>query len=89
MSMKTAEIHTKYGVMKAKFFATNALGTVVNFVKLAKLDFSEGPTFHRVILSFVAQGRCPNGIDNSNSGYKIPRDLNDDNQYYDLSLIHI
>ncbi len=89
--MKTAEIHTKYGVMKVKFFEKDAPRTVANFVKLAKSGFYDGLTFHRVIPGFVTQGGCPNGIGNGGPGYKIPCELDGDNQYHDtgvLSMAH-
>lgn len=89
--MKTAEIHTKYGVMKVEFFEKDAPGTVANFVKLAKSGFYDGLTFHRVIPGFVTQGGCPNGIGNGGPGYKIPCELDGDNQYHDtgvLSMAH-
>ena len=58
---KTAEIHTKKGVMKIEFFEEDAPNTVKNFVDLAKKGFYDGLTFHRVIPNFVIQGGCPNG----------------------------
>lgn len=89
--MKTAEIHTKHGVMKVEFFEKDAPGTVANFIKLAKSGFYDGLTFHRVIPGFVTQGGCPNGIGNGGPGYKIPCELDGDNQYHDtgvLSMAH-
>ena len=59
--MKTAEIHTKKGVMKIEFFEKDAPNTVDNFVKLAKDGYYDGLTFHRVIPNFVIQGGCPKG----------------------------
>ncbi|WP_448517985.1 peptidylprolyl isomerase [Rhodoflexus sp.] len=89
--MKTAEIHTKHGVMKIAFFEKDAPGTVANFVKLATSGFYDGLIFHRVIPGFVVQGGCPNGIGNGGPGYKIPCELDGDNQYHDtgvLSMAH-
>jgi peptidyl-prolyl cis-trans isomerase B (cyclophilin B) len=85
--MKTAEIHTKHGVMKVKFFEKDAPGTVANFVKLAKSGFYDGLTFHRVIPGFVTQGGCPNGVGNGGPGYKIPCELDGDNQYHDVGVL--
>ena len=51
-----AEIYTKHGVMKVKFYEKDAPATVANFVKLAKSGFYNGLTFHRVIPNFVIQG---------------------------------
>ena len=57
--MKRAEIHTKKGVMKIKFFEKDASKTVKNFVDLAEHNFYDGLIFHRVIPNFVIQGGCP------------------------------
>ena len=89
--MKTAEIHTKYGVMKLEFFEKDAPQTVENFTKLAKDGFYDGLTFHRVIPNFVIQGGCPKGDGTGGPGYAIPCELDGDNQYHDegaLSMAH-
>ena len=89
--MKTAEIHTKKGVMKIKFFEKDAPNTVKNFVSLAEKGFYNGLTFHRVIPNFVIQGGCPNGIGNGGPGYAIDCELEGENQYHDrgvLSMAH-
>jgi len=89
--MKTAEIHTKKGILKIEFFEKDAPNTVANFVKLAKMGFYDGLTFHRVIPNFVVQGGCPNGIGNGGPGYTIECELDGDNQYHDrgvLSMAH-
>ena len=62
--MKIAEIHTKKGVMKIKFFEKDAPNTVKNFIDLAEHNFYDGLIFHRVIPNFMIQGGCPNGIGN-------------------------
>ncbi|MBX2946829.1 MAG: peptidylprolyl isomerase [Cyclobacteriaceae bacterium] len=89
--MKIAEIHTKKGVMKIKFFEKDAPNTVKNFIDLAEHNFYDGLTFHRVIPNFVIQGGCPNGIGNGGPGYQIKCELTGDNQYHDrgvLSMAH-
>lgn len=73
--------------MKVKFFEKDAPGTVANFVKLAKSGFYDGLTFHRVIPGFVTQGGCPNGVGNGGPGYKIPCELDGDNQYHDVGVL--
>ena len=55
--MKIAEIHTKKGIMKVKFFEKDAPNTVKNFADLAQKGFYNGLTFHRVIPNFVIQSR--------------------------------
>jgi len=89
--MFKAEIHTAKGVMKVNFFEEDAPNTVANFVKLAKSNFYNGLTFHRVIPDFVIQGGCPNGTGSGGPGYSIKCELDGDNQYHDrgvLSMAH-
>ena len=87
----TAEIKTKYGVMKVEFFEKDAPKTVDNFVNLAKKGFYNGLTFHRVIPDFVVQGGCPDGTGMGGPGYTIDCELDGDNQFHDrgvLSMAH-
>ena len=89
--MKTAEIHTKKGVMKIEFFERDAPNTVQNFIELAEKGYYDGLTFHRVIPDFVIQGGCPKGDGTGGPGYQIDCELNGDNQYHDrgvLSMAH-
>lgn len=89
--MKTAEIHTKKGVMKIEFFEKDAPNTVQNFVDLANKGYYDGLTFHRVIPGFVIQGGCPKGDGTGGPGYQIDCELDGDNQYHDrgvLSMAH-
>ena len=89
--MKTAETHTKKGIMKIQFYETDAPIAVKNFTDLAKKGFYDGLTFHRVIPNFMIQGGCPNGIGNGGPGYTINCELTGDNQYHDrgvLSMAH-
>src|SRR5260221_12729884 len=87
--MKTAEIHTKKGVMKIKFFDKDAPNTVKNFIDLAEHNFYDGLIFHRVIPNFMIQGVCPNGIGNGGPGYKIHCERTVDNQYNDRGVVSI
>lgn len=89
--MKIAEIHTKKGVMKIKFFEKDAPNTVKNFIDLAEKGFYNGLTFHRVIPNFVIQGGCPKGTGSGGPGYQIDCELTGENQYHDkgvLSMAH-
>lgn len=89
--MKTAEIHTKKGVMKIEFFEKDAPNTVKNFVELAEKGYYDGLTFHRVIPNFVIQGGCPKGDGTGGPGYQIDCELDGENQYHDrgvLSMAH-
>lgn len=89
--MKTAEIHTKKGVMKIEFFEKDAPNTVQNFIDLADKGYYDGLTFHRVIPNFVIQGGCPKGDGTGGPGYQIDCELDGENQYHDrgvLSMAH-
>jgi len=88
---KTAEIHTKKGVMKIEFFEKDAPNTVKNFTDLANKGFYDGLTFHRVLPNFVIQGGCPDGTGRGGPGYHIMCELDGENQYHDrgvLSMAH-
>ncbi len=89
--MATAEIKTKYGVMKVEFYEKDAPKTVENFVSLAKKGYYNGLIFHRVIPEFVVQGGCPDGTGMGGPGYTIDCELDGENQYHDrgvLSMAH-
>jgi peptidyl-prolyl cis-trans isomerase B (cyclophilin B) len=91
LPMKKAIIHTEKGDMHVEFFHADAPNTVNNFITLSEKGFYNGLTFHRVIPDFVIQGGCPNGIGNGGPGYKIPCELDGNNQYHDrgvLSMAH-
>jgi peptidyl-prolyl cis-trans isomerase B (cyclophilin B) len=89
--MSKAEIYTSKGLMKVNFYDEDAPGTVENFKKLSKSGFYNGLTFHRVIPDFVIQGGCPDGTGAGGPGYKIPCELDGENQFHDrgvLSMAH-
>lgn len=54
-----AVIKTAKGTMHVELYDKEVVGTVANFVKLAKSGFYDGLRFHRVIPGFVIQGGCP------------------------------
>ena len=89
--MKTAEIHTKKGVMKIRFFEEDAPNTVKNFISLAEKGFYDGLIFHRVIPNFMIQGGCPDGTGAGGPGYTINCELNGAKQIHDrgvMSMAH-
>ena len=49
------KINTEHGTMVLEFYEKDAPNTVNNFVKLSKMGFYEGLTFHRVIPGFVSK----------------------------------
>ena len=89
--MRKAIISTEKGDMKVEFYDNDAPGTVDNFCKLAKSEFYDGLTFHRVIPEFVIQGGCPYGTGTGGPGYTIKCETSGGNQYHDrgvLSMAH-
>lgn len=56
-----ATIKTNHGDIKIQLFEKQAPMTVENFVRLAKRDYYNGTTFHRVISDFMIQGGDPKG----------------------------
>ncbi len=51
----------KYGTIEAELDADVAPITVENFISLAKKQFYDGLTFHRIISGFMIQGGDPDG----------------------------
>jgi len=77
--------------MKISFYDEDAPKTVANFVKLAKIGYYDGLSFHRVIPDFVVQGGCPDGTGAGGPGYEIECELEGELQYHDrgvLSMAH-
>ena len=55
----TATFKTERGEFEIMLFANDAPLTVENFVNLARAEFYDGTTFHRVIPGFMVQGGDP------------------------------
>lgn len=64
------------GVIELEFYSKDAPKTVENFITLAKKDFYNGLTFHRVEPGFVVQGGDPNGDGTGGPGYQIKAEFN-------------
>ena len=54
-----ATITTAFGEIKLRFYPDDAPRHVENFIKLAKMGFYNGTTFHRVVPGFIIQGGDP------------------------------
>jgi peptidyl-prolyl cis-trans isomerase B (cyclophilin B) len=83
MSEQHAMIHTKLGDITLKFFPEVAPNHVNSFIELAKKDFYNGTTFHRVVPKFVIQGGDPNSKNLGRSthgaggpGYQLKAEFN-------------
>lgn len=68
----TATITTPRGEIVIRLLPEIAPQTVNNFVFLAREDFYDGLTWHRVIEGFMAQGGDPAGDGTGGPGYTIP-----------------
>lgn len=66
-----ATVTTDRGVIVIDLDPKLAPNTVNNFVALARQDYYDGLTFHRVVPDFVIQGGCPEGTGRGGPGYKF------------------
>src|SRR5699024_8607851 len=57
--------------IELELYQNEAPETAANFEKLAKENFYDGLTCHRVIPGFVSQGGCPAGNGTGSAGYII------------------
>lgn len=71
----TATITTNYGEIILDLWADEAPVTVNNFVFLARQDYYDGVTFHRVVPNFVIQGGDPTGTGAGGPGYSFADEL--------------
>src|SRR5271169_3954350 len=67
----TATLTTSRGDIVCELFAKDAPNTVNNFVFLARENFYDGTTFHRVIADFMVQGGDPTASGRGDAGYKF------------------
>lgn len=70
-----ATIKTSKGNIKVELFSKEAPFSVTNFVQLAKNNFYNNLTFHRVVPGFVIQGGDPEGTGMGGPGYTIPAEI--------------
>ena len=66
-----ATFDTSRGQIVVDLFAKDAPNTVNNFVFLARDEFYNGTTFHRVIADFMIQTGDPTGTGRGGPGYKF------------------
>ena len=74
----TAIMDTSCGKITIELDAKGAPKTVNNFVFLARKDFYDGLTFHRVVDDFVIQGGDPEGTGGGGPGYEFEDELPQD-----------
>jgi len=73
----TATIETPRGNIVVELLPDIAPQTVNNFVFLARQNFYNGLTWHRVLAGFMAQGGDPQGDGKGGPGYSIPAEFTD------------
>jgi len=66
----------KGGKIVIELYPRDAPITVANFIKLIKMKFYDGLTFHRVEPGFVVQGGDPNGDGSGGPGWTIKDEYN-------------
>jgi peptidylprolyl isomerase len=71
----TATISTPRGDIVVELLPEIAPQTVNNFVFLARNNFYNGLTWHRVLPGFMAQGGDPSGDGTGGPGYSIPAEF--------------
>lgn len=71
----TATIYTPRGEIEIELLPNIAPQTVNNFVFLARQNFYNGLTWHRVLPNFMAQGGDPRGDGTGGPGYTIPAEF--------------
>ena len=72
----TATFKTERGEFEIMLFANDAPLAVENFVNLARSDFYDATTFHRVIPGFMVQGGDPQGTGTGGPGYRFGDEFN-------------
>lgn len=77
----TAIVCTAKGPITIALTPATAPNAVNNFVNLAKSDFYNGLTFHRVIDGFMIQGGDPQGTGQGGPGYSFPDELSGGETY--------
>jgi cyclophilin family peptidyl-prolyl cis-trans isomerase len=71
-----ARLNTTVGTVQLRFFPKDALGSAINFVRIARTGFYDGKTFHRIDKSLgVVQGGAPKPDGLGDFPYTIPREL--------------
>jgi peptidyl-prolyl cis-trans isomerase B (cyclophilin B) len=83
----TAIMETNKGTIELELYPEHAPKTVNNFVFLAREEFYNGVTFHRVISNFVIQGGDPTGTGSGGPGYKFEDELKNNPLKHETGVI--
>jgi len=76
LSKATVTITTNEGVIKYKFYPTDAPVTTKRIIELTKQGFYNGLIFHRVVQGFVIQTGDPQGNGTGGSGQRLKAEFN-------------
>jgi len=68
-------LKTEKGDIEAVIYASKTPMTAANFLNLAKKDYYDGITFHRVIPNFMIQGGDPTGTGRGGPGYRFADEI--------------
>ncbi|MCC6392873.1 MAG: peptidylprolyl isomerase [Bryobacterales bacterium] len=76
----TVTFETSRGNIVCDLFAKDAPKTVNNFVFLAREQYYDNTTFHRVIADFMIQGGDPTATGRGGPGYRFEDELKDNSR---------
>jgi peptidyl-prolyl cis-trans isomerase B (cyclophilin B) len=74
-------VETSRGRIVMELFEDDAPNTVAALVDLARKEFYDNLTFHRVVPGFVAQGGCPVGDGTGSPGYRLKAEVSRRNHF--------
>lgn len=74
----SAVLETSEGNITLELYADKTPQTVNNFIHLARTDFYDGTTFHRIMKDFMIQGGDPKGDGTGGPGYTVPAEIKED-----------
>lgn len=83
----TATIATPRGEIVVELLPEIAPQTVNSFVFLARNNFYNGLTWHRVLPGFMAQGGDPSGDGTGGPGYSVPAEFTDQISFGDPGIV--
>lgn len=83
----TVTFETSRGNIVCDLFPRDAPKTVNNFVFLAREQFYDNTTFHRVIADFMIQGGDPTGTGRGGPGYRFEDELKDNPQRHQVGSL--
>ena len=81
------EIKTNKGVIELELYPKHAPKTVNNFAFLAREEFYDGISFHRVISNFMIQGGDPTGTGGGGPGYSFEDEVEENPLTHERGVI--